>query len=117
MQYLFKQAVFLSGKSYPRGLHELSEKVENDPHFLKFVGAGFIVDPEAEHVQTTQTLKERSEALLNKVMGKKKISKATPAEPVQADSAAMTDSAAPAMDASEEETDFMEAPSKSKKKR
>ncbi len=44
MKYRFVQSVHIAGTDYRRGVHDVSEKVENHPHFLKFVGAGFIVE-------------------------------------------------------------------------
>jgi hypothetical protein len=48
--YELKQALHLGafdgkkGKDFRKGVHELSEKEENDPRFLKYVGAGLIIE-------------------------------------------------------------------------
>lgn len=47
MFYQFKQAVHFGGKDYLRGVHDVPEAVEYDPNFIKYVGAGLIVDAEA----------------------------------------------------------------------
>lgn len=75
MQYLFKQAVHLSGKIYKLGVNEVPEKVENDPHFLKYIGAGLIVDVDPLKSAKLKTQEERAEEILNKLHAEKKISK------------------------------------------
>lgn len=118
MQYEFKNAVSIDGKIFPVGFREVPEKVENHPHFLKFVGAGYIVDADGDAVSghALKSPKERAEALLDKVMNKKKSPKAAVA--------AATDAVVPASKVEEEAPessdsvgDFMEAPQKSKKKK
>lgn len=50
MWYELKQALHLGayegkkGKDYGKGVHDLSEVVELDPRFLKYVGCGYIVE-------------------------------------------------------------------------
>lgn len=82
MIYNFKQSVHIAGKDFPRGNHEVSEKYENDPHFLKYVGLGWIT--ESSKSVTIQSDRERSDILLNRLVKKsdeKKVSTEKPVEP------------------------------------
>lgn len=67
MLYQFHQAVVLKGKHFGLGLHEVSEVLENDPHFLKYVGVGYITEPNGMPPAAHQSVKEKAEALLNKL--------------------------------------------------
>lgn len=80
MHYKFNQSVHIAGKDFPRGTHEVSEKVELDPHFLKYVGCGFISEAEVVPVVSLESPQERNERLLNKLVEKGKARSAKLAE-------------------------------------
>ncbi len=86
MRYQFKQAVHLAKKDYPRGVHEISAQVEQDPHFLKYVKLGWIVEAKpAQHLSFNGD-KDRAEKLLNQLVAKKDAAnKPKAAEPVEDD--------------------------------
>lgn len=71
MKYQFNQAVHFGGKDYPRGINEVSEKMESNPHFLKYVSAGFIVDIDRSVIVTTKTTVERSQELFDRLVAKR----------------------------------------------
>jgi hypothetical protein len=74
MNYFFHQAVFLAGKRFSVGLHDVSEKAENDPHFLKFISAGYISDASgAASGPPNLSPFERSQNLLDKLIKEKRV--------------------------------------------
>lgn len=81
MKYRFKQALHLGGKDFHPGVHTVPEKMKHGkvdvhhcehPHFLKYVAAGFIVESEVTEAVSLTSHKERTEMLLNKLIGQKK---------------------------------------------
>lgn len=60
----------MGGKDYSRGIHDLTEKAENDPYFLKLIGAGLIVDVEGSKIISPESAKKRAEKLLNRISKK-----------------------------------------------
>lgn len=59
MQYLFKQALNLGGKDYHRGsVHNMPEKIEYSPIFIKYVGIGLIVEHE-DKIISPESLSDR----------------------------------------------------------
>lgn len=70
MQYFLKQAGHFGGKDYQRGVNDLPEKAENDPFFLKCVGAGLITEVDAPKIVSTETLQDRQKKLLNRLIAK-----------------------------------------------
>lgn len=80
MIYHFKQAAHLAGKDYMKGNHDVPEAAEEDPFFLKLVGAGLIVEPEAVREVSPESPHERSKRLYDRLVNKKeKKVKAAPA--------------------------------------
>jgi hypothetical protein len=71
MLYQFKQAVCFGGKTYSLGVNEVDEKAEQDPYFLKLVKHQYVLDVEATVVVSPETLKERSERLLERLASRK----------------------------------------------
>lgn len=71
MKYLFKHALLIEKHHFSLGVHEVAEIVENHPHFLKYINAGWICDPEGVQEVSKLTHAERSERLLEKLMSKK----------------------------------------------
>lgn len=69
-QYLFKQATVLCGHEFKVGVHSVSEKVECDPRFLRYVECGLIVDADDAHVVSAETTEERSKRLHARLSGK-----------------------------------------------
>lgn len=71
MIYHFKQAAHLAGKDYVKGNHDVPEIAEEDPFFLKLVGAGLIVEPEAVREVSPESPAERSRRLYDRLVSKK----------------------------------------------
>lgn len=119
MKYLFAQPVYLGGKLFPAGIRDVSEKNEADPHFLKFVGAGFIKEVEAAPEPLLNN-KQRAERLLEKILSKPKKAVKVDSRPEEAPKEAVKEE--PASEAKDEtvseDADFYEAEApKSKKKK
>ena len=68
--YQFKQAVRLCDQVFTLGTHEVSEKVENHPYFLKMVEAGLVVDIDEQKVVVQVSPQERSKKLYDRLTGK-----------------------------------------------
>jgi hypothetical protein len=68
-RYQFHQAVHIAGKDFSRGIHEVSEKAEYDPTFLKYVGLGLITEADAKaKPPTPQSIMERNQALHDRLV-------------------------------------------------
>lgn len=71
MKYKFNQALQLGKKDYPQGVHELSESAECDPHFLGYVGCGYVEEaPEGDSV-SSDDVKIRQKNLVDRLTAKK----------------------------------------------
>jgi hypothetical protein len=70
MLYLFKRAVSIKGKSFPKGQHEVPAEIELHSYFLKLVNAGLVVEGVAPPVITTASVQKRSEHLFNSIKEK-----------------------------------------------
>ena len=82
MLYKFNQALHVAGKDFPRGVHEVLEKQELHPHFLRYVGLGLIVDaPKQATMPAIKADSSRNEALYNKLVKKVDAKKASLAKP------------------------------------
>lgn len=71
MFYQFKQAAHIAGHHFKLGVHDVPEKVEYHPYFLKLVSAGLVVEAEATKVISPQSHQERGKKLLEKILSKK----------------------------------------------
>lgn len=83
MLYLFKQAVNFCGKDYHRGVHEVPEAVEYDPHFLKFVGAGLIEEAQEDKVISPASIVDRNKRLHEELLKRAAAKKAAAAKPAE----------------------------------
>lgn len=104
-RYQFHQAVHIAGRDYSRGTHEVSEKAEYDPVFLKYVGLGLICEAGAKsEPPTAQTLQERNKALHDRLVAEADKRKAA-ASPAGTAEVGKTDSHPHSEKAAEDETD------------
>lgn len=97
MRYQFKQSVSIQKKDYRVGVHEVSENVEYDPTFIKYVEKGLIVEAESQKVISTESAKEKAEKLHETLVKRRDAKKAAgkPKAPVAPSKA--TDPATAAM--------------------
>lgn len=95
MRYQFNSSVSIDKKDFLRGIHEVPEKIENHPHFLKYVGLGIITDPDQSKITSTVTEEQRRKTLLDRVMAKGK-KPSTPVAPSQVPEATPAASVLPA---------------------
>lgn len=70
MRMLFKQAVFLCGKTYSQGFHEVPESVISDKFFQKMVLSGMISDGELQQPILAETPLQRNQRLAEKLIPK-----------------------------------------------
>jgi hypothetical protein len=66
----FKAQVSIDGTTFKKGLHHVSEKIFDHPHFAQYVKAGVIVDPESEKAKKAlpqETPFQRSERIAKQI--------------------------------------------------
>lgn len=81
MLYHFNQSLHVAGKDFPRGNHEVPEKCENHPHFLKYVGLGWVTEVAPVEVITAQSQQAKGAALLDRLVKKADAKKAKESVP------------------------------------
>jgi len=128
----FLQAVFINtkggqGKDFSRGIHEVTEDIQQTPDFITFVKAGWIVDAQAEVTGKPLDVNARAKKLVDKALGKPADVQAPPAAPPKVEEASKDAEPTPALSkeeqakADEAELDKMvadeEAAKESKKKK
>lgn len=77
-RYQFHQAVHIAGTDFRRGVHEVSEKVEYDSTFIRYVGLGLITEADAKtDPPSPQSIAERNKALHDRLVKRTDDRKAT----------------------------------------